>query len=380
MRIISRKSRKEGHSTFNIFTIKVEGGDDAWNLYNLIVKHDRVQGKISRKVQQEGVIGTIRRIMTVIIAIEEVEYVADNESLHLKGKIINENQYLQVGQFQSMEVGDGSVITLIKKYWDSVYEERLILSCDPTHYADLAVVLLEEGLACIYLVAKQTTALKAKIEQVIPKRKGKLMQDKIRKSVATFFEKTLSSLMSHVDFNVVKTVVLGGPGYIKSEFYAYVNEEGPKKFLEIANRSNLFVLTHASSCTKQALAEILKNKDLQEKIADTSAFSEAKVLDKFYQTLNKDPNKAVYGVRSVRKAIEANAVDTIMVTDSKLKAKSVAERRDYITLIEKAQKAGAQVVYFSSLHPSGESNLVIRPKWNDRNCSNSKIPNARRRR
>ena len=254
-----------------------------------------------------------------------------------------------------MEIGDGSVVTLVKKYWDPIYEERLILSCDPTHYADLAVVLMEEGLACLYLVAKQTTSLKGKVEQHVPKRKGKLMQDKIKKSLESFYDNVLQCIMKYVDFNMIKTILLGGPGYVKQDFFEYVSEHGPEKCVELKNRSKIFVLVHASSCTKQALSELLKNKDIQEKVSDSAAFSEAKILDQFYQTLNKDSNKAVYGVRSVKKAVEAGAVNIIMVTDSKLKSSSITERQTYVKLINDATKAGAQVVYFSSLHPSGES-------------------------
>jgi len=43
--------------------------------------------------------------MTVIIAIEELEYIADNESIHVKGNIVSQNQFVQSGQFQSMDIG-----------------------------------------------------------------------------------------------------------------------------------------------------------------------------------------------------------------------------------------------------------------------------------
>ena len=57
------------------------------------------------------------------------------------------------------------------------------LACDPTQHADLAAVVMQEGLANICLVTPSMTLLRAKIETPIPrKRRGSCSQhDKVRK-------------------------------------------------------------------------------------------------------------------------------------------------------------------------------------------------------
>ncbi len=92
----------------------MENDDDMWNLYNFIDKGDFVKGKITRKIALEGVIGSERKTMTIVLKIEEIEYDQDSNIIRLKGKNVSENKFIQVGQFQSMEINYSSVVTLIK--------------------------------------------------------------------------------------------------------------------------------------------------------------------------------------------------------------------------------------------------------------------------
>ena len=55
------------------------------------------------------------------------------------------------------------------------------MACDPTQHADLAAVVMQEGLAHVCLITPNMTLLRAKIETTIPrKRKGMCAQhDKV---------------------------------------------------------------------------------------------------------------------------------------------------------------------------------------------------------
>jgi protein pelota len=56
------------------------------------------------------------------------------------------------------------------------------MACDPTQHADLAAVIMQEGLAHLCLITPNMTLLRAKIETTIPrKRKGMCAQhDKVK--------------------------------------------------------------------------------------------------------------------------------------------------------------------------------------------------------
>lgn len=52
------------------------------------------------------------------------------------------------------------------------------------------------------------------------------------------------------------------------------------------------------------------------KMADTKALAEVKALSSFYNALQADSDKAVYGIKEVEKANESQAVETLLIMDS----------------------------------------------------------------
>lgn len=52
------------------------------------------------------------------------------------------------------------------------------------------------------------------------------------------------------------------------------------------------------------------------KMADTKAAGEVKSLEAFYQFLQNEPAKAFYGKNHVLKAAEAQAVETLLISDN----------------------------------------------------------------
>lgn len=77
-------------------------------------------------------------------------------------------------------------------------------------------------------------------------------------------------------------------------------------------------------------------------------------LKRFYKVLGDDENKACYGFDHCKKACEAGAIESMMVTDALFRASDIPTRRLYIAFVEKVRKSGAKVLIFSTLHTSGE--------------------------
>lgn len=90
------------------------------------------------------------------------------------------------------------------------------------------------------------------------------------------------------------------------------------------------------------------------RLADTKAQAEVKALQSFYDMLANDPTRAYYGVNHVEKANKQQAVDTLLMSDSLFRSKTIGERRRYVRLVESVRDQGGIVYIFSSLHVSGE--------------------------
>lgn len=64
------------------------------------------------------------------------------------------------------------------------------------------------------------------------------------------------------------------------------------------------------------IVEVLQDPAVQAKLSDTKAASEVKTLEKFYQILQVEPARAYYGKNHVVRAAEAQAIETLMISDN----------------------------------------------------------------
>ncbi len=216
---------------------------------------------------------------------------------------------------------------------------------------------MEEGISHLFLVAKNVTYLKSKIEHNLPKKKTRaVVHDKYGKAQAAFFTKIASAMLKYINLDIVKSIIIASPGYTKNEFFDYLtNEFEQNKYPELKNRKDMILLEHTTSGFKHSLKEILMNKEVQSRISGSEAISEAKLLEEFNEMLRKNPERAAYGKRWIERAIEQHAVATLLISDKVLKTRSYGERDRYVRLTKNVESAGGSVVFFSSMHPTGEA-------------------------
>jgi len=78
-----------------------------------------------------------------------------------------------MGAYHTVDVEPNRKFTLQKTCWDVVAIERIEMACDPTQNADVAAVVMQEGIAHVCLLTGEMTLVRAKIDVAIPrKRKG----------------------------------------------------------------------------------------------------------------------------------------------------------------------------------------------------------------
>lgn len=354
MKLTHKYVEKDGSGSV---TLVPEESEDMWHAYNLISEGDSIKGSTIRKVVTEsatGSTGSNRIRTTLTIKVETIDFDTQACVLRVKGRNIQENQYVKMGAYHTIDLELNRKFTLVKELWDSVALERIDLACDPTQHADLGAVVMQEGIAHVCLVTASMTLVRAKIDVNIPrKRKGMCTQH--TKGMEKFFETVYQAIVKHVNFDIVKCVLIASPGFVKDQFYEYMFQQASKTDNKtILDNRSAFVLVHSSSGFKHALKEVLADPAIANKLADTKAASEIKCIDQFYSLLMTDPNKAYYGLKHVQKANEAQAIDTLLISDKLFRCNDVAQRKMYVELVDSVRDFGGDVKMFSSLHPSGE--------------------------
>ncbi|XP_077350178.1 protein pelota homolog isoform X1 [Lithobates pipiens] len=338
-------------------TLLPDEAEDMWHTYNLLQVGDSLQASTIRKVQTEsatGSVGSTRVRTTLTIRIETIDFDSQVCQLRVKGTNIQENQYVKMGAYHTIELEPNRKFTLAKKQWDSIVLERIEQACDPALSADVAAVVMQEGLAHICLVTPSMTLLRAKIETNIPrKRRGNCTQHE--KALDKFYEQVMQGIIRHINFDVVKVVLVASPGFVREQFCEFLFLQAVKQDLKtILENRGKFVQVHSSSGHKHSLTEVLTDPTVTARLADTKAAAEIKALTDFYKMLQHEPDRAFYGIKHVERANEGLAIDTLLVTDELFRHQDVPTRSRYVRLVDSVKDNGGTVRIFSSLHVSGE--------------------------
>ncbi|XP_055543941.1 protein pelota [Wyeomyia smithii] len=354
MKLVYKNMDKTGEGSV---TLVPEEPEDMWHAYNLIAEGDQVRSGTIRKVQNETATGssTSSRVRTTLtISVETIDFDTQAQVLRLKGRNIEENQFVKMGAYHTLDLELNRKFTLTKPEWDSVALDRVEMACDVTQSADVAAVIMQDGLAHVCLITASMTLVRSKIDVSIPrKRKNNVQQHE--KGLAKFYDSLIQSILRHVNFDIVKCVLLASPGFVKDQFYEYMFQQAVKTDNKVLlDNKSKFMLVHSSSGFKHSLKEVLQDPAVVAKMSDTKAAGEVKALEQFYTMLQCEPAKAFYGKKHVTKAAEAQAIETLMISDNLFRCQDVATRKQYVQLVDSVRDSGGEVKIFSSMHVSGE--------------------------
>lgn len=334
-----------------------EEADDLWIAYNLIAEGDSVLAVTVRKVLREAASGgrdAERVKLRLEIKVEAVAYEKEGSVLRIRGKNILENEHVKIGAFHTLELEVQRPFVLRKDVWDSLALDMINQAADPAASADLAVVLMQEGLAHILLVGKSVTTTRSRIEVSIPRKHGPAIAG-YESALNKFFENVLQAFLKHVDFKVVRCAVIASPGFTKDQFHRHLMLEAERRQLRsiIENKSRI-LLVHTTSGYKHSLREVLDAPNVMNMIKDTKAAQEVRALDDFFSMLSNDPARACYGPKHVEVAHERMAIQTLLITDELFRSADIATRQKYVNLVKSVKDSGGTAHIFSSMHVSGE--------------------------
>eukprot|EP00802_Teleaulax_amphioxeia_P014112 Tamp_14172.p1 GENE.Tamp_14172~~Tamp_14172.p1 ORF type:complete len:459 (-),score=127.42 Tamp_14172:276-1487(-) len=353
MKLLSREISKEGGRVKLI----PEDAQDLWTVYNLVAVGDSLRAETQRKVSSETSTGTVsseRMRITLTIQVETLDFDASLPLLRLKGKNIVENEHVKMGAYHTLELETNRPFTLAKPGWDSVAAELVQDACDVTKRADVAALVLQEGLAYVCLITSSMTLTRQRIEMSIPRKQGAAAMGR-DKAVSKFYDAVMRAVMEHVDFDVVKCLLIASPGFVKDAFMAHLEVAAHKMDLRaLMQHKSKFVLCHCSSGQKHALKEVLADPAVLARMSDTKAAEESAALGNFFKALDQDSDRAAYGHAYVMRAADIGAIATLLISDNLFRSPQAEDRKRYVELVEGVRDGGGKALIFSTMHVSGE--------------------------
>lgn len=162
---------------------------------------------------------------------------------------------------------------------------------------------------------------------------------RVTEGLAKEFFRRVAEAMKEIFFDMprLKGILVGGPIPTKEDFL----EEGD---LVTKLKEKVIAVKDIGYVDEHGLKLLVESS--QEDIAEQEIIKEKKILEKFFNTLGKDPGRAAYGLEKIAMALERGAVELVLIS-RRLEKSQIAyyERR--------AEETGAQVTIISDETPEG---------------------------
>jgi protein pelota len=323
---ILKLDEKEGR-----MRLRPESLDDLWHLDKVLEPGDLVTAKTLRRTAikrgQEVREGDKAPVM-LTIRLEKKEFHKDTRSLRLAGRIVaGPEDRVQLGSYHTIAVGVRDSLSVTKQ-WKPFQVERL-------RKARVSKPLL---LVCV-LDREQADFAELRESGIVH-----LASIRSRKAasgeIEGYHEEILGYLQSREQgFQVI---LVAGPGFERENLLRFVRERNPG----LAGR---MVLEHTAGTGRAGISEVVRasaNRVLRE----TRIAREAGLVERLLTEIQKD-GLAVYGREETRKAVEAGAVEVLLVSEERM-----AGMED---VMRAADGMGARIAIIAADHEAGERFLGL---------------------
>lgn len=296
--------------------------------------------------------------MTLTIRVTKLDFDPQAAQLHVSGRVAEENKYVKLGGFHTLDLELQRNFTLEKaEGWDSVALDLLKEAVNQDAKAQLWAVVMQEGLANICLITDHQTILRQRVEVNLPKKRaGSTDHDK---QLQKFYQTTFDSLLRQLDLTNPKPLLLASPGFTASSFQQFLKTQvasgGNKQLQQLVQK---ITVAHSASGHLHSLAEVLSSPAVTSKLSDTKFARETQLMDRFFELVRKDDARAWYGPRECELAVERGAVGkgggVLLISNSLFRSQNIQTRKRWVGLVDEVKEQGGEVRVMSSMHESGK--------------------------
>ena len=219
---------------------------------------------------------------------------------------------------------EGKVDIKLWSYEAPVKIQNKVYWCDQTFVLDplkdlvsekevYGLIVLDAKEATIGLLKGKTIEKLKKIESTVPSKtvKGGMSQkryDRLRDDALNEFLRKVAEEASELLLKQekMKNVIIGGPGPVKDMFYreSYLNYQVQNKVMGVKD---------IGSTDEYGLEElVVKSQDL---LKEATITKERELIQKFFTELKNEGN-VVYGYEDTKKALDAGAVETLLISEA----------------------------------------------------------------
>lgn len=331
------------HSDFKkgLVKIRIETLDDLWYLSHLIDPKDFVKGKTLRKIKKTGpeerTQKVTRRPVFLKIQADKIEFSPYSNILRVGGKIIEGPDDLPRGSHHTFNVEENSEITIQKEKWLSYQKQKLKESTQKKFLFLICVFDREDAL--IALSKHYGYQILAELHGEVQKKETRAL------TKGGFYPDIIKALKEYNQRYQPENIIVASPAFYKEDLAELITDEKLKKKIVFAT---------CSSAKENALNEVLKRPELQTALKKSHLAEEAKIVEELLTQISKN-HLAAYGYNETKKAVEAGAVEKLLVLDFLIqdyRKKEKYEKLDYLMKTVDQTKGSVHII--SSEHEAGQ--------------------------
>ena len=320
--------------------------DDLWVLYNIILKGDVVYARTTREVRfgerydrpEKG-----KRISVFLgLKVKKISWDRSLNRLRVHGIVCEAPDKIGAkGSRHSINVTLNKPLTVVKDRWMKHQLDRLKKSTK-TGISPIIITSIDDERYSVAIVRQFNIDIKAEETARIP---GKGNTEARTKAFREFFKSALNSIKEASAPGY--PIVILGLGFTKNAFVKHVKDKAP----EIAER--IIDVKSVNSSGSAGISEALRSGVLTKTLRDLRISEETKAVEEVLLRLGRERGDVTYGISEVKEAVILGAVETLLITDVRLREVSDEERVDTDNLLRTVEKRGGRIIVVSTEHEAG---------------------------
>lgn len=322
------------HPERGTITVRAESLEDLWHLEHILEEGDLVKARTFRREEERKDLvrpqKKERKLVTLTVRAEKIEFHLHSNWLRITGPIVEGED---TGSYHTLNVEEGSVCTITKE-WRHYHLERLREAVKQSKAPKILVVVIDDEEADFGLIRQYGVEEVASVYSGMPGKR----EPSQRKEIKTRFYEEVAQKIVEYDL----PTIVAGPGFTKEEFKKHMKDTHGKEV----------IIESVSTTGRTGLYEVIKKGLVERVYQDSKTAQDIMLVETLFSEILK--GNAVYGLKEVKKAIDYNACESLLIVDELLR-----KNRDMEALLERARQRGGETHIVSSQHEGGEKLLHL---------------------
>ena len=319
--------------------------DDLWFLSHVLDKGDKVSAKTVRKIKMGGEgdrkASVVKKTIFIQIDVEKVEFHKYQNSLRVAGKVLEGPDDITRGSFHTINVEEGTAITIEKEQWLK-HQVSKIKEATKETFPKVLLCVMDRKEVSFAMLKRYGYEYLSELEGEVQEKAYPLV-----KKSATFYADIVKRLQEYVARLSIEYIVLASPAFWKEDLMKELEKKAP----ELKNK---VTLATCNATGKNAMNEVLKRDEVRKLLKNERVIKEIALVEDLFSEIGKEGN-AVYGLEQTKAAADAGAVKILLVTDELIHELRQQEHYDKLDTVMKAvEQAQGEIHIITTEHDAGE--------------------------